>query len=462
MRVPLRAGFTTKFDSSWGMLMATARFLHGRDFPGVGILPNFRLAEIVLSSLGERVVTTVYAYEGAMEALRPEALWAIRAEKVSRLIVREYPKRRYPAVAIGSANGAIVHLCAALGIPWLPQTFLISVHHPKIDVDRPVAYMEWARQPAQQIVAANPDLVIHQKHDPAQDRLMSQKMAYFRIKRTRLGNTLESFVRESLAPGGTIFLVECQLGWPVKQVGERHFFQTGGVGGLTPDEYLTCNAKVESFLKQESASRLCWDAPAPDTVRPEAEWGFEPELREDVIAFATKNGYAVKRIVFTDPEDMSALVADLYRWWYSERQIPADNLLVECFNILESWWTLRTGSVPFWVVFNMEGSASSLERYVTTTTPYQSIYVMLFSHGVKGPGLASVERWRSIMKHAKSGTFIGFDEQKYPKDMSVFVRYNREIRQKIKERYPMPEPLPLEQLSHFIKESASRFRVEWL
>lgn len=46
-------------------------------------------------------------------------------------------------------------------------------------------------QPAQELLRANPELALYQMHDPNQDRLMSQIMPYFRVKRLQLGTTYE-------------------------------------------------------------------------------------------------------------------------------------------------------------------------------------------------------------------------------------------------------------------------------
>ena len=48
-----------------------------------------------------------------------------------------YPSRRYPMALIGSSNGAAVHLAAAMGAPWLPQTFMVPVRNPSNDPDDP-------------------------------------------------------------------------------------------------------------------------------------------------------------------------------------------------------------------------------------------------------------------------------------------------------------------------------------
>jgi hypothetical protein len=244
-------------------------------------------------------------------------------------------------------------------------------------------------------------------------------MAYFRAKRLRLGETYERFLEETMEEGATLYVVECALKWPTTQVGERHIFQFGALGGAAPEEYLRGSERVEDYLARYGSHRRRWDPPEPDGERPEAEWGFEPILHEDVERFAREQGYRVRRIIFEEPEDLSSLVADLYRWWYGERELPMNRLLVESFILMDPWWALHTGSVQIWMVFNMEPSADRLERYLEGTDPYDHIYLMLFSHGVDSVGLASVERWRSVLRQArKHGGFAGVDERKFPRDLS--------------------------------------------
>ncbi len=200
----------------------------------------------------------------------------------------------------------------------------------------------------------------------------------------------------------------------------------------------------------------------PDGERPEAEWGFDPALREDVEWFARERDYSgVRRILFEEPGGLSPLVADLYRRWYEERGLPKNRLVVESFILMEPWWALRTGSVPFWMVFNMEPSAEALERYLEGTEPYDHIYLMLFSHGVDSIGLAPIGRWRSVLQRArKHGGFVGVDERRFPRDFAAFVRYHADLK-KVPARYPMPGPLPLARLDEFIGRATNRYPVRW-
>jgi hypothetical protein len=88
---------------------------------------------------------------------------------------------------------------------------------------------------------------------------------------------------------------------------------------------------------------------------------------------------------------------------------------VENFLLVEPWWTLRTGSVSFWTVFNTEPSRRALLSYLTSTDPYDEIRLILFSHGADSIGLASIEDWRDTLGQArKIGEFLGVDTRAYP------------------------------------------------
>lgn len=450
------------FDSAAGMVRAIGRFLDGKDFRGLGSLPpGLEPAARVLNALPLTVRERIYTWSGWLEALAPRHLGHVRAEDISRWVVQQYPHRRYPGVVIGSASGALVHLCTALGIPWLPQTVLIPVARSGIHPDDPKAELEWGRKPGRALLEANPELQLHQMHDPNQDRLMVQRMSYFRVKRLRLGEVYEQFLRERLAPGAPVFLSECTLKWATTEVGDRHIFQHGALGGATPAEFHQGSPRVEEYLRRYNSPLRRWNPPETDADRPEAEWGFEEALRQDVERVADQRHHPIRRLVFDDPMMLSPLVADLYRWWYQERSMPTDRLLVESFILLEPWWTLRTGCVPFWMTFNMQPSAQLLEEYLDRTAPFDQINMMLFSHGVESVGLATIDRWQSILGRArKEGRFIGVDPRKFPRDFGVFHRYYTDLKRKITDRYPMPSPLTVDQLDQYLAQQQTRLAAD--
>src|SRR5205823_6480378 len=186
------SSYVADFDSSVGMVRALANYLHARDFPLLGTMPPSRApamkpAAAVVNALPDALKEQVYIWSGRFEAIAPRKLARANAEHVAEWITGLYPQRQYPAIAVGSANGALTHLWAALGIPWLPQTFLIPVARSGPQPDEPLEDVKWAEPWAAVFLKANPDVQLHHMHDPNQDRLMIQRMAYFRFKQLRLG-----------------------------------------------------------------------------------------------------------------------------------------------------------------------------------------------------------------------------------------------------------------------------------
>lgn len=154
-----------------------ANYLRGEDFPLLGTTPRWaaplmKLFTSLVNRLPQRLQEQIYIWSGRYEAITPEQLPSTQAERVAEWMVSLYPAQQYPAVAVGSANGAAVHLWAALGIPWLSQTFLIPVARSGIPPDDPQADEHWAQGPARVFLQANPGVQLHHMHDPNQDRLM--------------------------------------------------------------------------------------------------------------------------------------------------------------------------------------------------------------------------------------------------------------------------------------------------
>ncbi|MGH2381461.1 MAG: hypothetical protein ACRDG7_09605 [Candidatus Limnocylindria bacterium] len=244
-------------------------------------------------------------------------------------------------------------------------------------------------------------------------------------------------------------------------IGPRHYFQPGAMGGLNPDEYLHGSPRVADYLERYGSSRRRWQPPPTDDEQPEAEWGFEPALRDDLEHLAARRGYRLRRIVFRDPEDLSPLVADLHRWWYARRGITSRRLVADSFILMDPYWTLRTASVPWWAKFGVQPSAERLERYLDQAGPFDEIGLMLFSHGIRGAGFAPIERWRAILERAtRGGFFIGVDEARYPLDFATFKRYH-DAMWRLRPRVPLPDRLEIGELDAFLGEASDRYPVHW-
>ncbi len=457
-RVPIAS-----FDSATGMLRALSRYLRGSDIPLVGEAPAAfepALAALLggVNRLPRPILEKVYAVSGWTEATPSDRTGRIRSEELARWVVNHYSRRRSKVVFVGSSNGALMHLAAAVDAPWLPQTLLVPVRRRGVHPDEPRADLDRVRSAGEALLAANPDLVLHHMHDANQDRLMIAGMTYFRMKWRRLARTYREFLRATLAPGGTLVVVDCGLRWPVTRVGERYVFQHGAPGGATIAEYEEGGPRIAAYLSRYGSPHRAWDYPPTDERAPEAEWGFEPELFDDLATLARDEGWRLARLRFADPEDLSPVVSDLYRRWYAARGLPGDRLLVECFLLLEPWWTLRSGSVPYWMVFNTDPSRDGLSSYLDRADPYDEIRLLLFSHGVESVGLVPIHAWEQLLSRArKIGVLTGVDRDAYPRDFASLARAHRELA-RIRTRYPMPLPLDWSTAEEFLAE---RDEVDW-
>jgi hypothetical protein len=456
------ARYLTDFDSSVNTVRAQARFLHGKDHPAMSMGPSSRRLANLAAKPPDRVRAAIYRVMGFAEGIPLDQVRHLRVDDLDQWAVRQYGEGPFPVVLIGSASGGALHLAAALRAPFLPQTTLSAVRDLATQSDDPVGAMEALAPTTRLIAENNPRVSVYHMHDPAQDRPMLEAMAYMRLKRHRLGRPYERFLEENLAPGATIIQVECTRDWRVHSVGERSYFQFGCLGGLSEDEYHQPGERVARYLEQEHAPVRSWQPPEMTERRPEAEWGWEPELAKDIQAYAERYSHPVRRLVSSEPQEQSPFVADLYRWWYERLGRPTNRLLVESYVQFDPMWTICTGSVPFWLRFNMEPDFEALRDYLEAADPYDYIHLNLFSQGIVSPGVVPAERWEELLVHhaMRQGELIGVDREAYPMDLGSTARYNEAFKS-IPSRQPLPRPLDISDLDQFATQAAPRYRVDW-
>lgn len=138
--------YIADFDSTSSMLYALGRCLAGRDFAGAGVAPSLpRLAGLV-NRLSDPAREELYRLAGWWEAWPPDRIGEVDLETVGEWVVSQYPDRTYPGVFIGASHGGAMHLAAALGMPWLPQTFLVPVRR-RLDPDDLLGDLQWGASP---------------------------------------------------------------------------------------------------------------------------------------------------------------------------------------------------------------------------------------------------------------------------------------------------------------------------
>jgi hypothetical protein len=415
------------FDSASVLHAATVAALKGRPFPHLGSSVLAGLAVRAASRLPWLVLRSVYTRIGASEGINAKRLGDVNLAAVAASFADRYPGRRYPAVLLGSSNGALTHLSAAMQVPWLPDTVLVPVARVG-DTDRPDQALEFGRSVAPALLDRNPDIVLHHMHDQLQDVLMAERMSYFRVKWRRLPDEYAAFVQKHLAPGGTVVVINDNSTWPVTRVGPRHVFQAGGRGGTQPEEYLARS-----------------HTPAPDEEATESEWGLDPNFRDDVGTWCDQHGYRYAEIGYVGPQAPAAAVATVMREWYRARGEPANRLVVPCFILGDPWLTICTAAVPFWIHFAVQPALQALQEYLGKAEPYRDVNVFLFEHGTSSPGIATPQDFQSVVhRHGAAVHFDGLDAERFPHDIGTLGRYGRVFDQLPRARHPW-SPLPVDE-----------------
>ena len=415
------------FDSASVLHAATVAALNGQPFPNLGSSSSAGLAVRAAGRLPWSMLRGIYSRIGASEGIKPRRLGDVDLSTVAEAFAERYPKRPYRAVLLGSSNGALTHLAAAMQVPWLPDTVLVPVAHVG-DTDRPDQAMDFARSVAPALLARNPDVALHHMHDQLQDVLMAERMSYFRVKWRRLPPAYAAFIDEQLAPDGTVVVVRDHSSWPVTRVGPRHVFQVGGRGGTPPEEYLALP-----------------HTPAPDDVVAESEWGLDPGFRDDVGAWCAQRGYRYSEIGFDGPQATAAAVATVMRNWYRARGEPANRLVVPCFVLADPWQTICAAAVPFWIFFAVQPALHSLDAYLGEAEPYADVNMFLFEHGAESPGIATPEQFATVVRrHGAAVHFDGLDRERFPHDIGTLGRYGKAFDQLPRASQPW-SPMPVEE-----------------
>lgn len=398
------------FDSASVLHAALVAALEGRPFSNLGNPEPLGRLVRVAARLPWPVLRELYRRIGGAEGIPPESLGRVDLAAVAASFATAYPHRRYPAAVIGASNGALTQLAAAMQVPWLPQTVLIPVRR-HADPGRADLALDFGRRWGPELLAANQDIALHQMHDAAQDKLMIARMAYFRTKWQQLPAAYATFLAERLAPGAPVFLAADQLSWPSTRVDDRHWFQTGGLGGMSPQDHLADP-----------------HAPAPDADAPEAEWGVEPGFVDAVRQWCADHDHPLVMISYVGPQQVAGTVAELFRSWLRERGEPADELIIPSFILGDPWRTVNRALVPYWTYFPVRDAVTALDDYLSAAEPYRRAHVLGFQHGTDSPGLAWPDDFAATLRrHDVEPIMLAVRTRQWPHDIGSLARYGQAL-----------------------------------
>ena len=329
------------------------------------------------------------------EAVPADVAARIDVEAVAAWITRQYPAPAYPAVVLGSAHGAAVHLAAALGASWLPTGFTVTVAWPGGSVGDWHAARQRGAVIAGQLLAANPTVTVRQVHDPVQRGPLCGSTLTLHVRWRRLPSAYRSFLQGRLRPGGASVLLRDVRVWPVRDPGPEYSFQVGSpAGGWTLTDYTADHPPFRRLMQGIGSER--WADPRPGTHPRYAEAAGDPSLEAQLRELAAEAGHRTHRVLYAEPETLSACVADLYRDWYRAQGWGGDRCVVETGRLLDPWRVLAAGAVPYWCESASRQAAAAAEQWLAGSAGFDAVTVLPQPPGTRCDAHADRAQWPAM------------------------------------------------------------------
>ncbi|MEV1112212.1 MULTISPECIES: hypothetical protein [unclassified Micromonospora] len=420
------------------LVAATARALRGADCADLGHtgpISRFPTApEPVRRAAATRAAGRV--------ALTVDQIGEVDAARVARWFVDQYPRRSYPGVLIGSPHGAAAHLAVALGVPWLPAGFEMTVHWSDGAVDRPREALAHGGALAERLVGGNPDVHLRQVHCPASRGTLTGVTVSLAARWRSLPAAYAQFLTDRLSADAPVLLVRDARTWPVLERGPGHSFQVGcPASGLDPVDFHPDSHALRQVLRAVGGDAARWAPPEVSVPSGDAEYGMDPGFELSARDFADRHGRPLHRVLVPRPGALSAAVADLYRRWLRAAGKTGDRLVVECGRLLDPWQVVRAGLVPYWCENATRRSVDEAEWWLAGSEEFSSVDVLPEPPGMRSPALAGLPQWLAVAGFGRRRRALDRTSARGYPVTSVPTRRATEVMRA--QPYDLPVPPPL-------------------
>lgn len=411
----------------------------------------------LLGALPQQATRWVLSRVQPITALPARRLAGLSVEQLAETRLGDYAglAGRFPCLTIGAAlGGAAAHLSLALGAPFLPQAFVLTMKGGSPGGEAEV-YLQRSLALALEIARRNPGILTIQHYDPVHDGWLTRRVNHLRLKLLSLPEAYAAFIRQRLEPGGALCYLECGARWLRYRLGERSVFQVGGWGDIPPREFLEGSPRLERFCRSEALRACRWplgDYPLEEGS--ESEWGSEAAFGEALEAFCRTHGYHLVRIALPEPHDFSRLAfRALLRLLQREGRQPA-GASIEMFSQFDASAVFKAGLLPLWLVFNTTDSLRFLEQMRPEFPPDRPVFFACLATLTDTPDLTPWSAWE--------GALAGFDWRNvgarpdhYPSDALAIARWGAALRQWVQaHERPIRSRLAPEELHSLCKQIA--------
>ena len=335
-----------------------------------------------------------------LSGLDPARLDGLSIERLAAERLQDYDRLpgKFPCITIGAAlGGAAAHLADALGGPFLPQAFVTALHggSPNGDVR---TYFERSARLAAQIADQNPGLITIQHYDPVHDGWLTRIINHLRFKLIELPQAYQEFLRQRLQPGGAVCFLDCGAQWLRYRVGERSFFQVGGWGDLSAQEFLEGSERMSAYCRSAGFSHCDWRLPGytPESG-PESEWGCEAGLGQALEEFCARQGYQFVRISLPEPHDYSRLAYQAVARLCEKQGRQPGGVFIEMFSQFDATAVRRGALLPLWLVFNTWDSLKFLQAMRPSFPQGSQVFFSPLSTFTLTPDLVPWDDWEQAL-----------------------------------------------------------------
>ena len=332
-------------------------------------------------------------------------------------------KDQFECLTLGAAlGGATTYLSLALDSPFLPQTFVITLKggSPDGNVNQ---YFKRSSQIALEIAKNNPEIVTIQHYDPIHDGWLTRHVNHLRFKLITLPQAYISFIKKRLKKGGAIVYLDGQAEWLRYRVGPRSFFQVGGWGAISPQEFLDGSQRINDFASRSGLKTTSWKLEGfPIEFGPESEWGSESGLAEALETFCRIEGYQFFHLRFPHPNDFSRLAFNTALRLLSDEGRQPSGVLVEMFSQFDSLAALNSGLLPLWLIFNTQDSLDFVREMRPLFPQNKPVFFSPLSTFSVTPDLVPWNNWVQVFEGMEWFN-IGTRPSHYPADPRTIVKW---------------------------------------
>jgi hypothetical protein len=388
----------------------------------------------------------------SISGLPPEIMDGFSMDELVRTRLRDYEQNPgfFPAIAVGAAlGGATAYLSLALGGPFLPQAFVITLKRgsPTGDVDE---YLHRSLDTALHIANENPGLMTIQHYDPVHDGWLTRFVNHLRFKLLDLPPAYAEFIKSKLEPGGAVVYLEGGATWLRYRLGSRSVFQVGGWGGISAEEFIRGSERLTQYAQRAGLKTDHWSLNTDNWSLergPESEWGSEPGLAEALEAFCKSEGYRFVRIPLAHPNDFSKLAFTAAQKLLEKEGRQPAGMLVEMFSQFDATAARQSGLLPLWLIFNTNDSLEYLKGMRALFPAGKPVFFSPLSTFSLTPDLAPYQDWVEALSDF-AWTNIGARPSHYPSDARALVKWVEPLRKWVGENWrPVTGRLEAEELA---------------